>query len=266
MRFLGKCIEKTLLLLGFSIRRTNDLVDTSSLVRLALNLRFLSESLKTFQIPIREAVRISGASKSQLGQDVLALSLAGHDQPGFFVEFGATNGIDLSNTFLLEKEFGWQGILCEPARIWHEDLNRTRQCAIDHRCVYSASGETVSFSETSAGELSTISSFTNSDGHKDSRTTSATYEVETVSLIDLLGLYDAPKYIDFLSIDTEGSEYEILKAFDFGRYSFGLICVEHNYTANRAKIKALLESNNYSQIYSDCSQWDDWYALAKDGI
>lgn len=261
MKVLKQFIAKQLLALGFEIRRTKDLAGIEKLSQLGLYLRFLSESPNTSQIPLTEAMRIAASSKSQLGQDVLALSRTGNERPGFFVEFGATNGIDLSNTFILEKDFGWRGILSEPALDWHKDLKRNRDSSIDHRCVYSTSGNVVSFSQAVVGEFSTISSFRSSDGEKGSRKTSASYLIETISLIDLLNAYQAPKYIDFLSIDTEGSEYEILKAFDFDEYSFGLICVEHNYTANRGKIKGLLESKNYLQIYSDYSAWDDWYVM-----
>jgi len=256
---LKKFIENQLLRLGFSIRRTQDLATTESLSQLSTYLRFLSDSPKTSQISLKEAFRIAGASKSQLGQDVLALSRAGLDEPCFFVEFGATNGIELSNTFLLEKEFGWQGILCEPAVGWHKDLLNNRKCFIDTRCVYSSTGETVIFSEAAVGELSTITKFLSSDENKAARRASYTYTDKTVSLMDLLRSHKATKDIEFLSIDTEGSEFEILNAFDFGQYSFGLICVEHNYSANRVKIRALLESNGYHQIYSDFSSWDDWY-------
>jgi len=109
------------------------------------------------------------------------------------------------------------------------------------------------------GELSTISKFMNSDANKVLRRASATYQVETVSLADLLKAHDAPKYIDFLSIDTEGSEFEILKPFDFEQYSFGLICVEHNFASSRLKIRTLLTSHGYSQIYPELSAFDDWY-------
>jgi hypothetical protein len=85
--------------------------------------------------------------------------------------------------------------------------------------------------------------------------------VETVSLEDLLLDYKAPKHIDFLSIDTEGSEFEILNAFDFRKYSFGVICVEHNFTINRDKIRALLEGNGYKQVHVELSEFDDWFVL-----
>ena len=63
-------------------------------------------------------------SKSQLRQDLFVLSQLNFKTNGFFVEFGATNGVDLSNTYLMEKEFGWSGILAEPARGWHKDLDK----------------------------------------------------------------------------------------------------------------------------------------------
>ncbi len=66
-------------------------------------------------------------SKSQLRQDLFVLSELRFKRDGYFVEFGATNGIDLSNSHLLETRFGWQGILAEPARIWHKALKNNRK-------------------------------------------------------------------------------------------------------------------------------------------
>ena len=65
---------------------------------------------------------IAEKSRAQLKQDIFVLLETGFKRDGYFVEFGATNGVDLSNSWLLEKAFGWTGILAEPARIWHDDL------------------------------------------------------------------------------------------------------------------------------------------------
>jgi FkbM family methyltransferase len=206
-----------------------------------------------------EARRIYKSSKSQLGQDLLALIASGAKKKGFFVEFGSADGVALSNSFLLEKELGWSGILCEPSRSWHEDLKRNRSCTIEFRCVYSRTGEQIGFSENYIGELSGITEFTGDDHHGIINRTTDSYQVETISLLDLLIEHNAPKHVDFLSVDTEGSEFEILNAFDFSRYSFGAICVEHNYLDNRPKVKALLESNGYRQVYPELSEYDDWF-------
>ena len=63
-------------------------------------------------------------TKSQMKQDLFVLSELKMQTNGFFVEFGATNGIDLSNTYLLEFHFNWTGILAESAKCWHESLKK----------------------------------------------------------------------------------------------------------------------------------------------
>jgi FkbM family methyltransferase len=198
-------------------------------------------------------------SKSQLGQDILALSVTGVDSPGFFVEFGAADGVALSNSHILEKQFGWSGILCEPSKSWLQALKRNRDCTIDTRCVYSASGQKISFSENYLGELSAITQYAEPNSHGLLKRTTSSYEVDTISLQDLLVSHGAPKYIEFLSIDTEGSEFEILKIFDFRSYRFGVICVEHNFADTREKINGLLLANGYQQVHADLSDFDDWY-------
>ena len=198
-------------------------------------------------------------SKSQLGQDILALSVSGLDKPGYFVEFGASDGFALSNSHILEKHFGWDGILCEPSTAWHSALNQNRNCIVDTRCVYSVTGEKISFSENYLGELSAITAYAKPNASGILKRTTSSYEVETISLQDLLKAHNAPKFIEFLSIDTEGSEFEILKNFDFQSHRFGTICVEHNFADTRGKINKLLLANGYRQVHEDLSDFDDWY-------
>ncbi|NVD44890.1 FkbM family methyltransferase [Altererythrobacter sp. HHU K3-1] len=202
------------------------------------------------------------ASTAQLRQDLFALAITGFKRGGYFVEFGATDGKTLSNTHLLEKKFDWSGILAEPARCWHALLEENRDCIVDRRCVWHTSGERLPFSETGEAELSTIGAFTGSDHHAAARRGAASYDVQTVSLTDLLAQHEAPAEIDYLSIDTEGSEFAILEAFDFARYSIRVITCEHNYTDNRERIRALLEAQGYERRLEHVSQFDDWYVRA----
>ena len=201
-------------------------------------------------------------SKAQLRQDIFVLSELGFKREGFFVEFGAASGVDLSNSYLLEKDYGWRGILAEPARHWHAGLHKNRHCHIETDCVWRTSGERLVFNEVETAELSTIETFNNSDGHSESRKKGKTYEVSTISLLDLLEKYQAPQHIDYLSIDTEGSEYDILSSFDFDRYDIKIITCEHNYTPQRAHIHALLTAAGYQRRLEQISQFDDWYVRA----
>ena len=205
-------------------------------------------------------LREVGYSRSQLMQDLFVLSELGErrDQ-GFFVEFGASDGVSLSNTWLLEKRLGWKGILAEPARCWRKSLAMNRACTIETDCVWSRSGEQLNFDEVSVGEFSTLSDFSQSDGHAASRSDKTSYQVPTISLNDLLIRHDAPSEPDYLSIDTEGSELAILREFDFSRYPFKVVTCEHNHTPAREQIHQLLAAAGYQRKHAELSRFDDWY-------
>jgi len=206
---------------------------------------------------------IAPKCKSQLGQEIFTLIQNDFRRDGYFIEFGATDGLELSNTHLLEKEFGWSGILAEPGKIWHQELYKNRNCHIDTQCVWNKSGELILFHESDETTLSTIHSFLASDHHKESRQHGKKYNVSTITLNDLLKKYSAPQRIEYLSIDTEGSEYEILSSFNFDAYDIRTITCEHNFTPEREKIYKLLTSKGFFRVQTNKSQWDDWYTKSK---
>lgn len=205
------------------------------------------------------AQRYLHLSKSQILQDLFVLHELGEKEDGYFVEFGATNGIDSSNSYMLEKFYHWNGILAEPGRIWHERLKENRRCKIDHRCIWSQTGQDLEFNQVIEPELSTINAYSGADRYRQSRADGSKYYVETISLNDLLGTYGAPPVIDYMSIDTEGSEYQILSAFDFEKYYIKIITCEHNYTDARDKLFTLLSAKGYKRKFQEFSQVDDWY-------
>lgn len=208
---------------------------------------------------IKDVLKLAPLSKSQIRQDLFVLCATNFKRDGFFVEFGATDGISLNNSYLLETEFSWKGILVEPARMWHKDLKANRKGLISTSCVWSESGGSVEFVEASIPELSTTEKYMNSDLHAVSRTVSNSYPVDTVSLNNLLDQFDAPEIVDYLSIDTEGSELQILSHFDFTLCKFRVITVEHNFTEQRELIHDLLVSNGYIRVCETASRFDDWY-------
>jgi FkbM family methyltransferase len=209
-------------------------------------------------------------SKSQIQQDLWALyefKKRGNSsgERGFFVEFGATDGILRSNTYLLEKQYGWKGILSEPAKSFANDLRNNRSAAIDTRCVFSKTSQKVIFHEVDSLELSGIQEFNHIGGWEEQRKSFTAYEVETVSLHDLLLQHKAPRKINYISVDTEGSEFEILSAFPFNEWEIDCFSVEHNYSENEAKIDKLLSSYGYKRVLSQTSCWDAWYIRDVEG-
>ena len=212
-----------------------------------------------------EALSLLVKSESQLYQDIATLIILGFKRDGFFVEFGATDGKILSNTYLLEKNYNWKGILSEPAKTWHNKLAKNRKCIIDLRCISKTTGAKVTMAEAENPEFSSISQDMDTMTllRSSKRKTSKEYDVETVSLRDLLQEHGAPANIDYLSIDTEGSEYEILRDFDFDNYKFKFITCEHNYGENQIKLRELFEQNGYKQILPEITAWDGWF-ISKD--
>ena len=196
---------------------------------------------------------------SQLGQDLEVIKFYHKKQHGFFVEIGASDGIQLSNTYLLEKEYKWRGICCEPIPKMFEKLvfNRPNSTCVN-KAVYNQSGLTVTFDI--ANNCSLMSGIpVHIDQHKSKVNANKTsIQLQTISLLDVLDQANAPLFIEYMSLDTEGSELEILKNFDFNKYTFGLIDVEHNFIEpRRSEIKKLLLSKGY--IYKGANRWDDMY-------
>jgi len=204
-----------------------------------------------------KALAFLADSPAQLRQDLFVLSELGFKRDGFFVEFGAADGKNLSNSWLLENRFGWKGLVSEPARCWHQKLAQNRKCHIDHRCIWSTTGLSLEFKE--AAEISTVSGYGEDDAHHDARSRAPKYSVQTISLEGLMDECGAPKDPDYLSIDTEGSEFEILSHFNFQRYPFKVITCEHNFTPMREKLYQLLTSVGYVRKLEQVSQFDDWY-------
>jgi hypothetical protein len=203
------------------------------------------------KIEIEKFFEKEQVSYSQLKQDLFALYHK-QDSPGYFVEFGSLDGIDTSNTYLLEKEHGWTGILAEP-------LPRF----IDTRCVFSHSGDVVQFGEVEdIPAVSTLISHKDQESiWKDIRQTNKIHDVVTVSLDDLLDEHNAPAVIDYLSIDTEGSEFTILSAHSFKR-PFNTMSVEYANEDERHRLYNLLTYHKYIRVHARLSQWEDWYAYA----
>jgi FkbM family methyltransferase len=202
-------------------------------------------------------------SFAQNFQDLFGLWAAGGKSDGYFVEFGVMSGRNFSNTYMLEK-LGWQGIVSEPHPDFMKPILACRDCFYTPRCVFDTTGDTIQFRMVvGRPAMSGIGETQLDDDKADYRNKYNTVDVETVTLNDLLDEFEAPDVVDFISIDTEGSELRILNAFDFTRRRIRSFCIEHNF-AQREALAALMKVNSYVRLFPALSAHDDWWILREE--
>ena len=204
--------------------------------------------------------------KSQLYQDVFASFVIGNQFDKTFLEFGATDGLELSNSFMLENTLNWSGVLSEPSPQWHEVLKENRQYTkIIKKCIWSESGKILDFFMSDRGNFSTLNEFIDSDKYSMPLNTESRKKagklitVETISLNDVIKEYFNNTSPSYISIDTEGSEFKILESFNFKKYRPKVFTVEHNFTELQSKIDELMVSKNYERIFRKLTSFDAWY-------
>ena len=203
-------------------------------------------------------------SHAQIQQDLWVLFETQKQHGGYFVEFGANDGVTISNTLALARYFGWRGLLIEPGAKEFAALQKSRP---ESACVFgvvSAQEGDVDFVYTPESPLAaTMPEFVSSDLHGAVRRRNMVVQrVPSHRLTALLAREKAPQIIDFMSIDTEGSEYDILQDFDFSAYDVRLIVVEHNHTDKEKMIDDLLIGRGYQRVWPEFSGHDAWYRKA----
>lgn len=193
-----------------------------------------------------------GPTWGELGQDQFVLETLDEKRHGYFVEFGAMDGKAYSNTYLMEQHYGWTGIVaeCNP-RFWPE-LTANRSCRIDDRAVYDMTGLELDFVCLDHGYSGLARPGVRYDH--------SVITVPTVSLNDLLVQHHAPDHIDYISMDTEGSELTILQAFDWSRWQVAILTIEHNHREPaRSAIRQIMQDRGYRRVLEEKSQYDDWF-------
>jgi FkbM family methyltransferase len=196
-------------------------------------------------------------SYSQINQDLFVQFL--FKGKGFYCEVGGGDGVLYSNSKALE-DLGWAGVIVEPARSNIEKIRKNRKAVVIPKLAWSSTGEALNFVETKNLELSTIDFLLNADSNFADRTNViGRYVVKTITLTDILREVSAPPTLEYLSIDTEGSELEILKGLDFTQYKPLVITCEHNFTPQREVIHDLLKERGYRRYFPEFSLQDDWY-------
>ena len=180
---------------------------------------------------------------SQLGQDQYVINnIFNRKKFGVFLEFGACDGMFLSNTYVLEKYFDWSGLCVEPHPDYYSQLVNNRKCNKSNKLIDSHTGLDVEFSMQENLEVSGIKKYKTNHFYND-----RVINLKTISLNDILEEYKDIDVIDYLSIDTEGSELKILSTFNFDKYKINYISIEHgNNIAYKNEIYEFLISKNFS--------------------
>ena len=189
---------------------------------------------------------------------------------GYFIELGANDGVSYSNTYKLQRSFGWSGLLIEPSPIKYAECVRNRsfgnipdiKCAA---CVpFDFEGEFVEIEECNLMsvakglDLSNQAAISHADlGQKflvDPRLR-IQYGAVAHTLTSLLDEVKAPHKIDLLSLDVEGNELAVLKGLDFNRYKLKWILVE----VRTPEIEAYLKDFGYHKhaVLSQSKSYED---------
>ena len=187
---------------------------------------------------------------SEFGQDkFLNEQIFKNKKNGVFFDIGAYDGVFASNSYFFEKALGWTGICVEPLDEFYRKLTQDRKCVCIHGAIAATSCERefVKVSEkkpTFSGFLSTI------EPQHWPRIVSEGKEwqvikVKTFTFNELCKLHEI-KHVDYLSIDTEGSEEEIIRSIDFENIDISIVDVENNF--GNTTMRKYLESKGYRFI------------------
>lgn len=174
-------------------------------------------------------------SHSQVGQD-LTVALLTEGRRGYFVDLASNDAIALSNTLMLERDFGWDGVCIEANSQYWSGLAR-RRCTVVGGVVGSMDNEVVTFTFGGGGRKGELGSGVNDPGAMGgivrkgfdngviNRKFGAT-KMHTVTLSEVLTRANAPNVIDYMSLDVEGAETFIAKDFPWHLYTVKLLTVE----------------------------------------
>ena len=199
-------------------------------------------------------------TNSQIEQERWVLAMCCGRRYGRFAEIGAFDGVLHSNTFFLESDYGWGGVLVEPNPLLFAKLAASRSAAGLERAVHREGGQLLSF--VPSQEIGTLAEYAESDGYAEHRrqaiSENGLITVETVTF-DQMDEADgqAGSGFDYVSLDTEGSELDILRTIDLAKHTISLFTIEHNFVEPRREMMhVVLQEAGYRRMKVG---FDDWY-------
>jgi len=193
--------------------------------------------------------------RSQHKQDEFIINYFKGKRDGVFVDIGAHDGETLSNTYVLEKEFGWTGLCVEPMIHEYNKLIACRNCKAYNVAAYDSNGiekftmlEYDGYPDMLSGIAKDISFVHMGHILSEGSRMGAKRKVINIQTRILNEMLDENKIydIDFLSVDTEGSELKILKSIDFKKFKIKVVIYENG--ENESPIREFMKSKDFSFI------------------
>lgn len=194
---------------------------------------------------------------SQYKQDViLNEKYFKNNRNGVFLDIGANHPRNKSNTYLYESTLNWSGICIEPQNDMYELLKAERNCIVLKTGVYSEKTE-LEFCKTITGLCGLTKTYDKKHKMRIERESKAAqltnqyYSIPVDTIENIVNAYNI-SVVDYVSLDTEGSELEILKGINFDTCHINIIDVEFNYPNTRKSymINELLEQKNFKYEFN----------------
>ena len=176
---------------------------------------------------------------------------------GFYVDVGAHDGVSINNTLYFEKTHNWKGINIEPIKkiFYKLVINRPNDINLNYAiCNYNGDTEflcNTGYTEMISGIKENFDPRHWERLQRDNNQTGATTELIKVNTKKLETIFDEynVSHINYLSIDVEGAEFEVIKSINFDKVFIDVIGFENNYNDVSIPIVHYLESKNYVIIH-----------------
>ena len=193
-------------------------------------------------------------SYSQYKQEEFVQNYFNNKKDGIFIELGGLDGIRHSNTFLLEKKYNWSGLIIEPSPSLYKELKINRNVFTENALVGDKKRENVEFlyikdKTKCIGLQGVVENYNPKHLERAMRElNNKSYEIIKMDMVPLQQLCDKHNIskVDYLSLDVEGSELNVLEGINFAKLDITLIGVEINYNDDKDKIYDILNKNGYT--------------------
>lgn len=178
---------------------------------------------KAAKTSIKRFIFKYSTTASQVGQDYWVCGeVFNEKKSGYFLDIGAHNGVDISNTYILESKYNWSGLCIEANPTTFPELKKNRRVKCLNVCLDDKEREVnFALNDVMGGIIDQ-----GLDNKKLIAEGQKVIKLKTASLINVLEKHQAPSVIDYLSIDIEGAEERVLGNFNFGKYTFKCLTIE----------------------------------------